>query len=811
LAERLTFIPALDGIRGLALVLIAWVHWGTVYRWPRPTPWLEAGSVGVDVFFGLSGFLITALLLQEHQRTGRVSFRSFYSRRALRLLPVLAVFLTVHVIWAVGVGISLRTELLSVVAAAVYLFNYLFASNHVVANGMEHVWTLSVEEQFYLLWPMSLVFLVRRAWKPIRVVTLLVVLALVSAIWRASLVGHAGDYNWWYHATDARADSLLLGCALAVVRHRWGLPVRWAKPAGWIGTALIAITFVIHGSNFNGRYGHFIASAATALIVGAAATRTWSMGGVLSSKLMVAIGQRSYSGYLWHVLAATAVLRWHIWGIRGLLLALVITVVLTEITYRTLEEPLRSLRSRLHRQEISWSSLVPRAVPDYGGRLLEALRASTYRLAVAGVLVAAAVVRFAMVLGTRHRFALDGDAADFQRIATSLAHGHGFGVVPGAPGLSALRGPAYPTVLSLVYRVFGTGVTVGRLTTAVISVAAVAAIGAVALRLVGRRPALVVLGLAAVFPSMLVSSYTLSPMPMALLFVALALWAALAAPSWRHPVGGFALAGVFVGLAALTQQTMAVVGVTVMVVAWWSTKTSARRLRQVGAVVLAAIVVVAPWTIRNQRTYHQFVPIQASAGYTLAGQYNSATSKNPQSPLAWTTPAAAPEMAAQFAKDAPTNPAVLDSQLWSAARQFAIHHKKKTIKTVARNGERLLELDFGHYSQVVGAAGTVPHRLVNGSVIGFYVLVLLGLVTIVITRGRERRMVTWAVAITPVLIGLGGLVALGGMQMRAPIEMLLFLPAATVIVWAFDFCRAVVRTATRERAWFAPLRVPAPT
>ncbi len=164
--------PALDGLRGVAVL--------TVILWHYPTEilghslqWLQSGHLGVDLFFVLSGFLITALMLNEHNHTGSISFLGFYRRRAFRLLPALVVFLSVHFVWALltdipsgpwSPGTELRNEIASVLSALFFSLNLLpFFGDYTATLGLGHLWSLAVEEQFYFSWPLITVALLSRA------------------------------------------------------------------------------------------------------------------------------------------------------------------------------------------------------------------------------------------------------------------------------------------------------------------------------------------------------------------------------------------------------------------------------------------------------------------------------------------------------------------------------------------------------------------------------------------------------------------------------------------------------------------------
>ncbi|MCM3926303.1 acyltransferase, partial [Frankia sp. AiPs1] len=202
--------PALDGVRALAVLCVLVFHMDS----------LPGGYLGVDVFFVLSGFLITGQLLAERDRTGGVSLGRFYLRRAYRLLPAFWVLALVGLTAVVLLGIGTageRSEFLdSLAASALYVNNYFQVVRQSTGAGwLGHTWSLSLEEQFYLLWPLVLVALCRWPWVARRLPVVLLGGAAGVALWRNALVTSGAPGTRTYFALDTRADALLVGCALA--------------------------------------------------------------------------------------------------------------------------------------------------------------------------------------------------------------------------------------------------------------------------------------------------------------------------------------------------------------------------------------------------------------------------------------------------------------------------------------------------------------------------------------------------------------------------------------------------------------------
>jgi peptidoglycan/LPS O-acetylase OafA/YrhL len=297
---RVPHLPALDGLRGVAILMVMAFHAGL--------PFVAGGFLGVDVFFVLSGFLITSLLIEEWERTQSVNLTNFYARRALRLLPALALVLGTAIAMPSVFGIRGRPwgEVLFVLF---YMANW-FLSRDVGSLGtLTPSWSLSIEEQFYLLWPPLLLFLLRRRMDR-RWVVGAVALGVI-AVWLDCVVLFV-VFNTrsprLYYGTDTRADGLLLGCLVGLLAA-WGMLPTSAQIRGWIRqvglAALGALVFLGHRAEIEmeGALGWSVpASLATAILLGALLTsppglHTW----ILEQKTLTSIGQISYGLYLWHV------------------------------------------------------------------------------------------------------------------------------------------------------------------------------------------------------------------------------------------------------------------------------------------------------------------------------------------------------------------------------------------------------------------------------------------------------------------------------------------------------------------------------
>ncbi len=298
LAPPLGHRRPLDGIRALAVLLVAGVH-----THPRLVP---GGSIGVDVFFVLSGFLITTLLVEELDRHRRIAFGRFYARRALRLLPALFVLLGVVTLWAVVVASpSTRHDALMEVLTAVTYSRNLTVWAHVPGPLLGHTWSLAVEEQFYLLWPLFLVLLVR----PRRSAHAAVVLFLAVVVAFGAM--RAADMTGVGLVLIQRPDALLLGAALALLRRehpdRLDGTQSWGPPVALLATfGLLALGAWDGADDFHSVGYSLAAVCAVALIAGLVVSSGRGVARLFSTGPAVTLGKVSYGFYLWHM----PVLRW---------------------------------------------------------------------------------------------------------------------------------------------------------------------------------------------------------------------------------------------------------------------------------------------------------------------------------------------------------------------------------------------------------------------------------------------------------------------------------------------------------------------
>lgn len=301
------FRPDIEGLRAVAVVAVLLYHAGA--------PFAPGGYVGVDVFFVISGFLITGLLVRELEGTGTLSLTRFYSRRAKRLLPLTVVVLgtVVALSWLLLDPVRMEEVSLDVVAAGLYVINWRLASQAVDYFGagldtspVQHFWSLAIEEQFYLFWPLLLLavaWLCRRSGRRLRPAlgTAFGIVAVVSFAYGAYVTQvQAGAA---YFSTFARAWELALGGALALLPG-WRLAPRFAAALAWAGLAAICAAAYTLGDDtpFPGTAALLptLGAAAVILAGSAASSDSPSPARILALAPVRHVGRISYSWYLWH-------------------------------------------------------------------------------------------------------------------------------------------------------------------------------------------------------------------------------------------------------------------------------------------------------------------------------------------------------------------------------------------------------------------------------------------------------------------------------------------------------------------------------
>ena len=350
---RSSRIGALDGLRALAVAAVLLFHQGF--------EWASGGYLGVDLFFVLSGYLIAGKLINERRASGRINVMGFWAGRFRRLLPALLFVLlgvvAYTVLWAEPT--SKHSIRIDVLASLAYVVNWRFILEHVgyfasatAPSPVRHLWSLSVEEQFYLIFPLLLIFLSRRARSARQLVPAIATLVVISTVWTGWLALHGASDTRMYEGTDCRLATILLGVLAAVIVRTWRRPPALLGPvAGVCGVVAVAIAVFARGDSvWMYPMGQLSFALMVAVVVVACATiRTGRTIGVLSSAPFVWLGAISYSLYLWHwpLYLILTPDRTGFSGVALFALRVALSIVMAMVSYYLIEQPIRHRRVKL--------------------------------------------------------------------------------------------------------------------------------------------------------------------------------------------------------------------------------------------------------------------------------------------------------------------------------------------------------------------------------------------------------------------------------------------------------------------------------
>jgi peptidoglycan/LPS O-acetylase OafA/YrhL len=349
--EQGTYIPSLDGLRFIAILLVFLSHVQNTAQMPRMVP----GNFGVTLFFFLSGYLITTLMRTELERTGTVSFKLFYLRRTLRIFPTFYLVLGGAALYGWYVGTMDPWWLFG---QALHITNYQVITGGwtaPIAPNTEVYWSLAVEEHFYLVFPMVFVLLARYVPRTKRAHALLGLCAIVL-LWRCWLVygtGSAPDRT--YLATDTRIDSILFGCALAL----WGNPAlddssisesTWKYVLLPLSVAGLLVSFAIPYRSFRETFGYSLQGICLfAVFTVAVRYPQWGVMRLLNQRHVRLLGAMSFAIYLIHPTALFVSERLVGTALLPLFAtATALTLASSALLYYGIERPIGRLRKRLH-------------------------------------------------------------------------------------------------------------------------------------------------------------------------------------------------------------------------------------------------------------------------------------------------------------------------------------------------------------------------------------------------------------------------------------------------------------------------------
>lgn len=339
----LSYVPALTGLRGLAVLCVLVFH--------IQVHWLPGGFLGVDIFFVLSGFLITSLLSAEYRHHQIIDWRKFYWRRAQRLLPALGLMLGVFMLALTlrdGVaGLYQSAKEVAVVLA--YASNWTRAFDWHAPYYLGHSWSLSIEEQFYLLWPWCVLGLMRLSTS--KLLPLLLCAAFSSALWRGFLAYQGAPVDRLYNGLDTRLDGLLLGALLGIAYSRGLLDRLYAKLPQrlWLYVGSGALGVLAYGL-FASRlwldmrlyFGllHLYQWAVAALLLAVLAPHEHGLKRFFAKPVWLWLGTRSYAAYLWHFPLYRLLQEAGFNALSVLLVGLPLSLLIAHLSWCWLEAPL---------------------------------------------------------------------------------------------------------------------------------------------------------------------------------------------------------------------------------------------------------------------------------------------------------------------------------------------------------------------------------------------------------------------------------------------------------------------------------------
>src|SRR6202012_1474498 len=375
------YMPGLDGLRAIAVLAVIFFH--------LDFGWAPGGLLGVGIFFTLSGYLITDILLGQYMRRGAIHLGRFWLGRARRLLPALFLMLLIVIAWVTIFGPAQPDQFRKAVVSAIFYVNnwqqiaanVSYFARFAPEQPLNHLWSLSVEEQFYIFWPFILLVGLRfiheredNGLRP-RLALWTLALAIASSILMAVLYHPSLDPSRVYYGTAPRAPGLLFGAALAMVWPSRRLSRRITFQAhrnldvmGWIGLAIIAILIWRTGefSQFLYRGGFVVLSLATVMVLMPLAHPACKLGNIVGCKPLRWIGVRSYGIYLWQtpVIVLTSPQHHHGQNLLRDILQVAAILIIASLSWKFVEEPIRHgaigrLLAKRRRLGWSWTTFSP--------------------------------------------------------------------------------------------------------------------------------------------------------------------------------------------------------------------------------------------------------------------------------------------------------------------------------------------------------------------------------------------------------------------------------------------------------------------
>ncbi len=339
-------IPSLDGLRAVSFLIVFFSHAGLAKLVP--------GRLGVNIFFLLSGYLITTLMIREREKTGWISLKLFYLRRSLRIFPPMYTIMAATLIYLAAVHHLGGITLAGVCSQAFYFQNYYFHDGRGLIRGLAVLWSLAVEEHFYLLFPLlMLLFTARLKMSYGQIAVALLCLCGAILIWRTFVVlTFSNGLDWAEDATDCRADSILFGCALASWERTPSIArvftrerlVRRILP---VSIALLLLTLVFRNPVFRETIRYSIQGVALAPILYYVvhAPQSW-LGRILNTRALATLGILSYALYLLHVTVLLELSQVIPSQVLAGILGLFVSILLAYLVHILVEKPADAMRKK---------------------------------------------------------------------------------------------------------------------------------------------------------------------------------------------------------------------------------------------------------------------------------------------------------------------------------------------------------------------------------------------------------------------------------------------------------------------------------
>ncbi len=333
----------LDGLRAPIILLVMAQHGAQQVQFP----FVQSGFIGLDTFFVLSGYLITAIFLREIDATGKIRLGAFYMKRALRILPaIITVCLVVGSLWLLLPWAPLREETLwGVLATLTYTSNWFNALDLIDLGFLEHTWSLSVEEHFYLVWPFVLLLAIKMTGKVRATVVVVAGVAVAYSLTTSIVLGWSFDRI--QNGSDTHAYPLLLGCLLAVLLNKSARVVGLLPAMVSAVFLLCLVVFMPWPSPFYTFGGTLLVSLGAMVIIAHLVTQPHSwMSKVFCLRPVVWIGKRSYGIYLWHVPIIAFLGATDLPVLPKMVLAISLSFVVPALSYHYIEKPFLIRKAR---------------------------------------------------------------------------------------------------------------------------------------------------------------------------------------------------------------------------------------------------------------------------------------------------------------------------------------------------------------------------------------------------------------------------------------------------------------------------------